>query len=129
MISDPCTQVSLLLWTSVSVLAAGPDGVLPLGGSDLQAGCQLVKVAPEDRQDSRCFNEPECEDVCQIVDTQVCTIIHRKECNPVTKEHCTKSDQPVCSTVYEELCESVSQPECTTGSNFPLTFSISVNIF
>ena len=80
-----------------------------------QDDCQLLKVAAEDRENNRCFNEPECEDVCQTVDTQVCTTIHRKECSPVTKEHCTVSSSPVCSTVYEEVCETVREPACSTG--------------
>ena len=37
----------------------------------ISQNCQLVKVAPEDRGDSRCFNEPECEQICDFVDTQV----------------------------------------------------------
>ena len=91
-----------------AVITAGPDAA----GGD---GCQLKKVAAEDRENNRCFNEPECESVCQTVDTQVCTIIHRKECSPVTKEHCTKSSSPVCTEEYEEVCQPVREPACSTG--------------
>ena len=98
-------EVSLVLWLFVTSLTAEAD----------QDGCQLVKVAAEDRQNSRCFNEPECEDVCDMVDTEVCSIIHRKECSPVTKQHCTTSDSPVCTTVYEEVCSTSPRQECHTG--------------
>ena len=102
-----------------AVMTAGPAGP----GQD---GCQLKKVAAEDRENNRCFNEPECESVCQTVDTQVCTIIHRKECSPVTKQHCTTSSAPVCTAVYEEVCEEATEPACSTGRNLssPLLFSL-----
>ena len=80
-----------------------------------EESCQLVKVSAEERQDSRCFNEPECKDVCGIVDTEVCSITHRQECVPVTKQHCTQSSSPVCSTVYEETCSPSPHQECSTG--------------
>merc|ERR1711953_1248389 len=109
-----------LLWVSLllsSSLAAKLEGdVIPLGDGVNRADqqCQLVKVAAEDRQDSRCFNEPECEDVCSIVDTQVCTTIHRQHCAPVTKQHCTIHDEPVCDTSYERQCQSVPDTQCDT---------------
>ena len=94
--------MSLLLCLSVTagLVGADPDG------------CELVKVSAEDRQNNRCFNEPECKEVCDLVESSVCSITHRQECHPVTKQHCTTSDSPVCSTVYEEVCQSEPQQEC-----------------
>ena len=54
--------MSLLLAVVVGVWAQDGDS------------CQLVKVAAEDRGNARCFNEPECEQVCDIVNTKVSTV-------------------------------------------------------
>ena len=113
-----------------TVLAVLVYDALP--GPAVAQDCDLVKVAPEDREDARreirdgsreflffslfrCFNEPECHDECSLVETQECTIIHRQECKPVVKEHCTTVDEPVCSTVLETKCSTVSDRQCSTG--------------
>ena len=102
-------KVSLLLSSLLLsvIIEAGEDG------------CELRKVAAEDRGNSRCFNEPECEEVCRTVESQVCTIIHREQCSPVTKQHCTNSSSPVCTTVYQEVCEGPTEPACSTGMSCP----------
>ena len=99
-------QVSALLTVLVYHLLPGPA---------VAQDCDLLKVAPEDREDARCFNEPECRDECSLVDIQECTIIHRQECKPMMKEHCALVDEPVCSTVLEEKCLTVSDRQCSTG--------------
>ena len=64
---------------------------------------------------SRCFNEPECQDVCGLVDTQECTTITKEECRPVRKRYCSVVEEPVCSTVYEKQCSTVRERQCSTG--------------
>ena len=118
--------ISLLFsLTATRAAHTGGSDSIPLGQErtgDLLQTCELVKVsrhsrqycrpvvyyvaqvAAEDRQDSRCFNEPECRDECGPVEVRLCNATHRPHCSPVEKQHCTPASRPVCHTEYRQEC-------------------------
>ena len=78
---------------------------LPEPGKD----CTLVRSPTNTGQ---CFLEPECNQVCDIVNDQECMLMNRTQCNTVNEQRCKTEQRQECSNVPEQKCSTVTDQEC-----------------
>jgi hypothetical protein len=106
-----CFQVVVLVGCLVICQQLAAVQAVPYPFASPEKSCTLVRSPTKQGE---CFNEPECNDVCNNINEQKCSTVDRQQCTTVNEQQCQTVNHQQCSTVQERQCNTVNEPQCST---------------